>query len=397
MLALKNCRLISELVEGYEGQFADILIEDTKIAGLYPTGHDFGNIPSMDMENKTVLPGLFDLHAHLYYSQSSGFSDLIVRSQNEMLIACMDYASTYLSYGYTTIRDCGIVSNAGVAIKNAIGKGIIQGPRLINSGAIITPTATGNDSFCGLYVEVDRPEDLMGACRKEIAAGNDFIKYMATGSVANEGGDPGTVVTSKEELAALVKAAQSLGTYVAAHCHGKEGIKLCIEAGVRTIEHATYIDQECIDVIHQLGNQASIVATFTPMYNVYYKLSEDSGRITKLIADAFVSALKNIKLAYDSGIQVGWGSDGSMESMKNHPGVEFIARKMMGLSNIQLLKQATIDSAKIIGLDDICGTIKAGKMADLMVVDGKPDEDIEVMCKKPAYVFAEGKLYRSFS
>lgn len=394
MLVLKNCRLVKELVEGFEGRYADILIEDTKISGLFPLGHNFGDAPTLDMENKTVLPGLLDLHAHLYFSQSSNLSALMMRSPNETLIDCIDYAKTYLSYGYTTIRDCGITDNIGIVVKNAVKKGIIWGPRIINSGAIITPSAVGNDSFKGLYVEVDKPEDLMGACRKEIAAGNDFIKYMATGSVLNEGGDPGAGITTKEELAAVVKAAQSLGTYVAAHCHGKEGIKLCIETGVRTIEHATYIDQECIDLIHQYGNKAAIIGTFTPMYNVFYKLTEDNERITRQITEAFESAVENYKRAYDSGVQVGWGSDATMESRKRHPGIEFKARKLMGLSNIQLLRQATIDSAKIIGLEDKCGTIKAGKLADLIVIDGEPDEDIEVMCKKPSHVFTEGKLYR---
>lgn len=395
MLTLKNCRLIPELTEGFAERAADIVIDGKHIKGIHPAGQGMSEGGAvMDLEGKTVVPGFFDLHAHLMFVNQD-YNAMLMRSQNQYFLDCLRFAKSYLRQGYTTIRDCGNDFYIGVAAREAVESGIIQGARIITSGKILSPTTRGNECFGTLYLETDNPADAMRVCREEMRQGVQFIKYMVTGAVLNEGGDPGAMVTTPREIAAMVEAADSLGTYIAAHCHGKEGIKQSIIHGIRTIEHATYIDDECIELIHKHGNRTAIVPTFGIMYTLVNRMFGGTvlEEFLQKEAAAEKSAYIGAKLAYENNVAVGWGSDLDRELFDRHPGIEFIARKQLGLSNTQLLKQATIDSAEIAGVADLCGTIKAGKYADLVVIDGKPDEDIDVMKKLPAHVFKEGRLF----
>ncbi|MEA4846764.1 MAG: amidohydrolase family protein [Clostridiaceae bacterium] len=394
MLILKNCRLIPELMEGFEESYADIVIEGKVIEAIYPAKQESLEAGTViDIGNKTVVPGFFDLHAHLMFVNQD-YNAMLMRKQNQYLLDSLKYVKSYLKHGYTTVRDCGNDFYTGIAVRDAVESGLIQGARVITSGKILSPTTRGNECFGSLYLEFDNPDDALHLCREEIRQGVQFIKYMVTGAVLNEGGVPGAMVATPEEIAAMVDAANTLGTYIAAHCHGKEGIKQSIIYGIRTIEHATYIDSECIELIHKHGNKSAIVPTFSIMYTLVNKLFDGVilEEFRQKAADAEKNAYINVKLAYESNVDVGWGTDIDREMFERYPGLEFMARKQLGLTNTQLLKQATIDSAKIAGIADKCGTIKVGKYADLAVIDGKPDEDISVMEKLPAHVFKEGKL-----
>lgn len=394
-MILRNCRLIPELTEGYAGQYADLVIEGKKIIGIYPAGeYQAEDDSEIDLQNMTVLPGFFDLHAHLmFYDQDYNAS--MLRSQNKYLIDSIAHAKSYLRQGYTTVRDCGCDFYASVAVRDAVEAGIVQGCRVITSGKILSPTTKGNSSFGTLYKEIDSADKMQEAARYEMAQGVDFIKYMVTGAVLNEGGVPGAMISTPEEIAALTKAADSLGTYVAAHCHGTEGIYQAIKNGVHTIEHASYIDKRCIDLILEMGNKTAIIPTLAIAYTLQNELFEGGvapGFVAKA-KDAYEHMLSGAKMAEEAGISVGWGTDLDMEFMEKYPGLEFMARKNIGLDNVTLLKQATINSAKIAKIDNLCGSIKVGKYADLAIFDGNPDEDIDVLQKLPAFVFKEGKQF----
>ncbi len=394
-MILRNCRLIPELTEGYTGQYADLVIEGKEIKGIYPIGeYQTGNDTEMDIQNRTVLPGFFDLHAHLMFCDQD-YNASMLRPQNKYLIDSIKHAKSYLRQGYTTVRDCGCDFYGSVAVRDAVAEGIVQGCRVITSGKILSPTTKGNSSFGTLYKEIDCADDMLEAARIEMAQGVDFIKYMVTGAVLNEGGVPGAMVTTPEEIAALTKAAASLGTYVAAHCHGTEGIYEAIKNGVHTVEHATYIDKRCIDLILEMGNQTAIVPTLAIAYTLQNELFA-GGVAPEFVAkakDVYQHMVSGAKMAMEAGVSVGWGSDLDMEFMEKYPGLEFMARKDFGVGNVTLLKQATIDSAKIAGIDKLCGTVKAGKYADLAVFDGNPDEDLDVLQKLPVFVFKEGKQF----
>lgn len=391
-MLLKNCRLIPELTEGYSGTMADVLIKGSQIAEIVPCGTlpDEGEV--IDAAGKTLLPGLFDLHAHLMFADAD-FNGLLMKNSNEALIDCIRFAKNYLKYGYTTVRDCGSPSYVNIAVRDAIKDGVVCGPDVISCGLIITPTAKGNGTFSNLYKEVDDPRELMHAVRTDICHGADFIKYMATGSVANPGGEPGELVATPEELRAVSDAAAFCGTYVAAHCHGLEGIKQCIRNNIYSIEHATYIDDECIDMILHQERQSVLVPTFACSYERYINFDYERDKDNELSVQchaAFAAARDGIKKASEAGVLVGWGTDQCMQELLEMPGREFIARELMGLSNVELLKQATINSAKIVKQDDRKGSVKVGKLADLIVVDGDPVADISVMNREPLHVLKSG-------
>lgn len=393
MIVLRNCRLVSALTEGYEEKLGDIIIEGKEIKDIRPVSTEYGpDAEVMDMAGATVLPGFFDLHAHLMFANQD-YNASMMRSQNQYLLDCMKYAQVYLKHGYTTIRDCGNDYYAGVAVRDAVDEGIIEGTRVITSGKIVSPIAKGNSSFGTLYEEVDRPDEMMRICRNEMAHGVDFIKYMITGAVLNESGVPGEMVTTPGEIKAIVDAAETLNTYVAAHCHGTEGIKQAVIHGVRTIEHASYMDEDCINLILKHGCKSSLVPTLSIAYSLYNHFFE--GSIKQEFIDksrvACAHMMDGIKMAEEAGILVGWGTDLDRENFEKYPGLEFIGRSEIDISNETILKEATVNSAKILGLDDKLGTIKVGKYADLVVIDGKPDEDLSAMKKLPLYVFKEGR------
>lgn len=397
MLLLKNCRLVEALVEGYADEYCDLLIEDKKIKGILPLNSHLEGAFEIDVQMATVLPGFFDLHAHLMFKHQD-YSALLVRNQNETLVDGISYAKAYLKHGFTTIRDCGNQYNIGVAIRDAIDSGVIQGPRVITSGKILTPTAKGNKSFGILYREIDKPEDALGACRVQMSQGVDFIKYMITGAVLNEGGDPGALISTSEEIVAMSRAADSLGTYVAAHCHGKQGIMLAVLGGIKTIEHASYLDQECIELIHKHGNGTAIVPTLSIAHSILYDpLHSVQAEFSQKAEFAYQAIKKSLRGAVDNEIAVGFGTDIDYETFVKNPGLEFLARTKAKLSEIQVLKQATIESAKILNLENELGTVKEGKTADLIVVQGKPDQDIACLAKKPVFVIKSGKIINNDS
>ena len=203
MFVLTNARLIPELTEGFDGAMADVVVNGSRIEALFPAGsRAFAGAETFDLAGKTLLPGMFDLHMHLYFS-SSNFAAVALRSHNDYLFDSIAYAHEMLEQGYTTIRDCGNVYYIGIALRDAVNGGVLPGPRILASGMCLSPAAKGNDTFPNLYYEVNSPDEILTACRKEYAKGVDFIKYMGTGSVANLTGVPGALVSSRRELFAL--------------------------------------------------------------------------------------------------------------------------------------------------------------------------------------------------
>lgn len=396
-LILKNCRLISYLTEEYEvkeNQLADIVIENKRIKEILPAGTAFeGDIDILDVEGNTLMPGMLDLHMHFDFT-TMDVLQIKYRNAVKELVEGIEYGFDYLRSGFTTVRDCGSAFNLGVTLRDMYAKGTIMGPRVIASGHCNTPTAPGNAEFGPLYKVFDNAAEARKIVREDIELGCDFVKYMATGAVMNIGGDPGAMICSFEELKALSDAAKEMGTYVAAHCHGKKGILACAEAEIGSIEHASYIDDACIETLLSHGNQTFIV----PTVEIAYSMREDlTGNTPKFMHERSIEIMEHISeympKAYRAGIRLGWGTDADRITFNAFPGLEFMARKAAGFSNEELLKMATIDSAALIGMEDSIGTVKVGKLADLIVMEGAPDENIQVMRQLPKYVLKEGKLF----
>lgn len=397
MILFKNCRLIPELTEDFNfeaGSLADIWVSDNwVIESIEPAGAtSAADVQVVDAEGGTLLPGFFDLHAHLCLTDLD-FKELRNRNCEDSCFEMYDFAREYLKQGYTTVRDAGGPFTVTAALKRAAKGGMINIPEIISSGQIVTPTEVGNETFDSLYIVADSPYEVRKACRKQFEAGNDVIKYMVTGAYLNEAGNPGDLITTEDELREAVRIAEMKNSYVMGHAHGAEGIKLAIRCGLRTVEHGSFIDDEAIAML-----KASDKTWLVPTAAIGLACIDDEDGA--LSADALEKSRKYEKMekdalnnAYRAGLKLGFGSDIDRKNFCAHPGMEFYARTdWYDFAPLDILLQATKYSAEIAGLDCRKGTIAVGKQAELVIIDGKPDEDIYVMKKMPKFVFYRGEL-----
>lgn len=386
---IKNCRLIKELTDGYQELIGDVLIKDDVIKEISKS-INCEDARVIDIKGQTLLPGLIDLHTHfVQWNISSGYEALTL-NPCDAAFRYYNHAMKFLKQGYTTVRDCGSDFRGVNYLAKAIANGIIKGPRVISPGLIITPTETGNQTYQGMYNEVDGVDEVTKACREEFKHGAMYIKIMMSGAFMNAGGIPIQAIIYREEIAAAVSVAKMKDSYVGAHCHSKDSILMAIEEGVRTIEHGSFLDDKCIDFLKD-SKDTFVVPTLSTM--LYY----ENGNKNNISSPKFLmktQSFENLTRGFKAGLKYGWGTDITLDLWNAHPGYEFkIRSKYFGCSNIELLKQATIYSAGIAGIDDITGSIAVGKKADLISINGNPDKDLDVMSKPPTNVWSNGELF----
>lgn len=384
MLILKNCQLIKELTEGLAFDKADIFIEDDVVVRIEPSEKRLADKESfsntcecIDLDGKTVVPGLIDLHVHLDCSGGDLLKENVTSDAYRVLQAAK-FAQNSLAAGFTTLRDMGARNHIDIALRDAINDGYVKGPRLYVSGQMISPTEAGNDFFGTMYREADGPIEARKAAREQLKAGADQVKCMGTGSIMAPGGDPKDAIYEMDELEEFVKIARQLGTYVAGHNHAASGIKRAILAGVKTIEHASFVDDECIELLKK--EESYLVPTLSVVKDFADRAEGNSAHMkikAKNMCEAMITCLKK---AYAAGLKLGFATDQGCGNFHGDNAMEFIYRQeMLGMKPLDLLIQATRYNAEIIGIDDAVGTIKVGKIADLVVVDGNPLEDISLM------------------
>ncbi len=389
---LRNCNLIPELTEGFDKSKGDVIINGKYIEKITPVKEIYeGNFKEIDLMGKTLMPGLIELHTHLILDNSDYDGNLLY-DNNKLLIEAYSFAKEYLRQGYTTVRDVGSRGNVIVAIRDAILEGKIEGPRIVSSGQIISPTETGNESFGKMYKEADGCYEMRKACRYQFKEGNDFIKVMGTGAFLNNAGNPGMRIIEQEELEECVKVADMKKSYVSVHCHSDEGIRCAIASGVRTIEHGSFIEEDTAELLLKTPGVFLVPTGAIGMEC----LSDDNNNVSEDVLNKSKKFEKKekeaINMAYKKGLKLGFGSDIDKEAFIRIPGYEFIARKeFYNFENIDILKQATINSAEILGMEDEIGTIKEGKKADIIVIDGNPVKDIYVMGNGLEHVFIGGE------
>lgn len=390
-MILRNCRLVAELSEINKTGFYDVSIENGIIKEIGEVNSLSGD-DIIDCGGKTLLPGLIDLHTHI--SGLRGFDAITLQNPMKALVQCAEFTQHYLDYGFTTIRDCGSLGRVANHVRDLFANGVSSGPDIIASGKIITPTEEEYaDGLQPMYSEADGPWEIKKAVRREMAEKADFIKTMASGSAFDPHGIPTQSVIEREELRAMVESAKMKSTYVAAHAHSDSSIRLCIEEGVYTIEHATYISDSTIELLTKTEN-CYLVPTLAAMY-VSHPDDPDGGFWIKRLGEMLDACANNIRKVYLAGCKLGFGTDSTVTMDQYEHGIEFQYRKeKCGMNDIDILLQATKYSAEIAKIDDKVGTIAPSKTADLILVDGNPDEDISAMYKKPSKVFKNGKLVR---
>lgn len=380
-----------------------ILIEGDRIKAV---GGDV-QIPAgakvIDLSRSTVLPGLIDCHTHVADGSLSEPVLYLRKSAAQYAFDAIPNARATLEAGFTTVRDVGVYrAFVDVALRDAINKGYIPGPRMFVAGAYVTVSG-GAGSFSGVAPDIELPYDLRAGIadspaevRKRIREihnrGADHIKVLATGAVLTHGSDPGAQEFTMEELEAAVDEARMHGMKVVAHAHGAQGIKNAVRAGVASIEHGTFLDDEGIALMKEHGTY--LVAD---VYNDEYIMGEGArrgvpkdflekeARMGEIHRQAFRKAVKaGVKIAYgtDSGVYPhGWNAK------------QFAWMVKYGTTPMQAIQSATIWAADLIGKPDQIGSIAPGKYADIIAVSGDPLADVMVL-EKVEFVMKGGVVYK---
>lgn len=389
-MLLKNCRLLPELSPFDQVTVADIIVEDGKIKTIREAGSATGDdSESFDAGGRTLLPGLIDLHTHITLLSNVGNDS--IHEPMQLLTDAAKQAQRFLDFGFTTIRDCGSYFRVANYVRNLVEDGMICGPRILACGQILMPsTEKPGDATTNL---VDGAEGFRRGVRCETAYQPDFIKIYASGSALSRTGVPKHPIMEREEIRKAVETAEANGLYVAAHCHADSAIRHCIKNGVKTIEHATFIEEETLNLLEK-AEECYLVPTFAAMY-VSQTDPEDRVFWEARLNPMLQQCAKGMEAAYRAGQKLGFGTDSAPGSPQYERAVEFAMRKeYCHMENTDILLQSTKYNAEIAGLDQITGDIREGLAADLIMVDGNPDEDLSVMYGKPSKVWKSGKLVR---
>ncbi|MBQ6582715.1 MAG: amidohydrolase family protein [Mogibacterium sp.] len=384
-MLIQNVRLLPELSGGCAAECGAVRVEDGKIREVFPDGTEpLPQEPVYDAGGKTLLPGLIDLHTHI--TLLGGVGDNAKDEPMQLLIEAAAQAKKFLRYGYTTIRDCGSYERCANYVRNMVRMGLCQGPDVVSCGNTMYNSATMKTGYF-----VDGVDGITVGVRKEAAYGADFIKIYASGSAFNPAGVPLNPIMTREEIQAAVDTAKVNGLSVAAHCHADGAIRACIEYGVKTIEHATYITDETTDLL-LATEDCYLVPTLAATY-VSQTDPEERKFWLERLTPMRENVCKAIRKAYDAGAIIGFGTDSAPGSPMYEQGIEFRYRaEDAGMAPLEILKQATVYNAEILGIEDRTGSIRTGLQADLILVDGKPDEDISCMYHPPYAVWKGGVL-----
>jgi imidazolonepropionase-like amidohydrolase len=357
----------------------------------------------IDLKDQFVLPGLMDMHVHLLgqLSKTSRTDSLFITTSMDALTGAY-YANKTLMAGFTTVRDLGGNPEAIYALRDAVAKGLVPGPRIYAAGSALAATG-GHGDVDGVKPELlklwtpeticDGPYECRKAVRNSIKMGADWIKITATGGVLSDTTTGTDQQMTDDELTEIVRTAHGLGVKVAAHAHGANGIKAALKAGVDSIDHGTFSDDEAISLFKQTG--AYMVPTLSPGVKVPAMMEgnpffTDSIKAKALAASA--ASQRTFLNAYKSGVKIAFGTDSSVTPHGENAD-EFVMMVKAGMSPADAIRSATLTSAELLGLDKKLGTLEVGKLADLIAVSGSPLDDISVL-RSVNFVMKDGALIK---
>jgi imidazolonepropionase-like amidohydrolase len=359
----------------------------------------------LDFRDRTVLPGLMDMHVHLTgeYSQDDRLNDFIMNEADYAFDAAM-FAKRTLESGFTVVRNLGDTFNVTVALRNAIDSGDVPGPRIFTAAKGLSSTGGHGDPSNGWANHlkgdpgpidgiVNGVEDARKAVRQRYKDGADWIKITATGgvlSVAKSGQNP---QFTEEELRAIVETAADYGMRVAAHAHGTEGMKRAVIAGVASIEHGTYMDDEVMRLMKQNGTWyvPTILAG-----NWVAEQAKIDGFFPELVrpkAAAIGPVIKKtFAQAYKAGVPIVFGTDTGVSAHGDNA-QEFALMVEGGMPAMEAIRSATSVAAEFLDIADRHGSLEAGKQADIIAVKGNPLDDIRTL-EDVTFVMKGGRIYK---
>lgn len=367
-----------------------------------PAGFD-GEVEVVDLKEYFVLPGLMDMHVHLQGELGpENDSEALRLSPQQMQMRSIMYARRTLEAGFTTLRDVGSSEQEMYALRDGIENGWIDGPRIIAAGGV--GITGGHADVSGMKPELmefytgasicDGPYDCRRATRDAIKYGADLIKITSTGGVLTDRATGTGQQMEMDELREVVRAANRMGRKVASHAHAAEGIIAALEAGVDSIEHGTYVDEEAIALFRETG--AYLVPTLLAGDTVK-KMAEESDFMRPAIREKAIRVGRDMKdnfgRAYKAGVKVAYGTDSGV-SRHGDNAREALLMVEAGMSEEDVLVAATINAADLIDMSDDLGTLEAGKYADVIAVDGSPLDDIAELLDVD-FVMKGGKVFKA--
>ena len=387
---------------------SSLVIEDERIKDVLEGSVQ--NLPQgatvIDCRNQTLLPGLIDAHIHI------GAVDVNLSEQqrkffpSEIIIGSIKILQETLDQGFTTARDAG---GADVGFRRALRAGLIPGPRLFVAGAILSQTGGHGDlrlatefrqpvrDVAGFASQIaDGVDEVRRFAREQLRQGVDHLKVMAGGGAATPTDEAESSQYSLDELKAIAFEAESAGKYVMAHAYSPRSIKLCLEAGIRSIEHGNLLDQDTAEAMKKAG------AYLVPTLVTYEKLTEMAqekalpeyfARKIKMLWERGIEALR---IAHKAGVKIGSGSDllGVLQVFKGRE----MYLQSLALGPMGAIVAATRKNAELLGVEAELGTIEQGKLADIILVDGEPLEDMQIFQHyqdKITLIIQDGKIYKN--
>jgi imidazolonepropionase-like amidohydrolase len=384
-----------------------ILVRNGKIDSISASPTIPSGATVIDLSKMTVLPGLIDCHTHL----ADGDHDLngdpigqLKRTASQVALESVPNARVFLEEGFTSVRDVGVYRALNdVALRDAINRGYIVGPRMFVAGAYITITG-GAGAMTGFapditlpmdlrYGEANSPWEVRQKVRLLAHDGVDHIKVLSTGAVLTHGSNPKSIEFTQEELNAVVDEANHFGLRVEAHAHAAEGIKNAIRAGVASIEHAELIDDDGLALAKQHG-------TYLDMDIYDEECIQEDGKSGKAPADFLEHDRElgqiqrnNFTRAVKVGLKMSFGTDAGVCRYEDSSR-QFAFMVQYGMTPMQAIQSATSNAADLLGKSDILGSIKPGKYADIIAVGTDPLADIHAV-EHVSFVMKEGKVYKN--
>lgn len=359
----------------------------------------------IDLENATVTPGWIDCHVHLDHQNSpTSYAEQNSLNPGDFALRAAYYGKKTLLAGFTTVRVLGDNNGSSLALRKAIAAGQIDGPRIITSGKAIATTGGHADPTNGLSRAlmgdpgpvdgvINGADEARKAVRQRYKEGADCIKITATGGVLSLAVNGQNPQFTPEELRAIIETAHEYGLKVAAHAHGTEGMKRAVEAGIDSVEHGTYMTDEVIALMKQHGT--------------YYVPTIYAGRFVadKAKIDGYFPAVVRPKAAaigpliqatfqhaYESGVKIAFGTDMGVGPHGDNAR-EFLYMTEAGMPPMAAFKSATIEAAKLLGVDKDVGTLEPGKYADVVALPGDPLADMKLVLT-PSFVMKAGIVYK---
>ncbi|RRQ49462.1 amidohydrolase family protein [Maribacter algicola] len=399
-----QCGYILDVASGKLLEERTIVVSDGLIKSIrngFVSGTNADKV--VDLKSKTILPGFIDMHVHIESESSpSRYLERFTKNEADVAFQSTIYAKKTLMAGFTTVRDLG-GSGVNIALRNAINKGTIIGPRIFTAGKSIATTGGHADPTNGTRDDlmgdpgpkegvVNSPEDGRKAVRQRYKNGADVIKITATGgvlSVAKNGQNPQFTI---EEVKAITDTANDYGMLTAAHAHGDEGMQRAIKGGIKTIEHGTLMSEETMDLMIQYNTY--LVPTISAGQEAA-RLAKIPGYFPPVVAKKALEigpySEKTFAKAYKKGVPIAFGTDSGV-SPHGENGKEFGYMHRAGMPILETLQSATITNANLLGMDNL-GQIKEGFIADIVAVDENPLQHVDTL-EEVTFVMKEGVVYK---